>query len=1342
MVRSPTGWQRTLARAWPLFWVLMTASVGIHSEARAVGPPLDLSGDWEAIPGVFQSSGGPYHRLHFELQSVEALPVLPGGVRSYEARYTGQLTYFETRHFYQAPAGCDLGAIAGPGAYETFPRTYSLGYGLNVTSYWTVQPDSGVIRIGSIEGLGQFNSPAIPRPHGDFDTRLLFSFHPGAGQEPVDDTHARLRLAGFIRVEGSEHVASDRCSNTPFGTGADHGQMSFWRVSAGPAELAPRGTIRGRLVSTVPVLTSGSGDEVQRASVQLFRQDELVRVQRPGESDDAYRRYLDSQTNLAAPAATLTPDDQGRFRFDQLPLFARAASAGLARAWFPQRYLVRVVSAETDEMAFDSDANPVPGRTNTVVFLAEQRLNLLADTELEIGLRPNTAVGAKRELIADLSRLGPVRYAPLEARASTHLDALATQGVLTEAQDEGLRRALWAERVVRDGARYADTVLDLGLTGLAVLLADALGDLDRWEGAGVAAARKQLQKVRDTPRPGTASGFDLDSVGDLTPAMRRVLERGRSIELADEMIKMIKALRPVLQETLISRGVAPDKAKLIAVGLEQAMLGLLNVARNQTARGAAKDALKAVLKEYLDDTLKPALYDGVVPYSFTALTAPSLEYSVDHLIQWNRSDQAAYLQDRDRTVEVLTQLGNAASDVIARAILLQAGGDAADLTQKYAGLAGLVPPARAYAAAVEKFAKAAKYVANGVGIIGPAVYAFAGGPHLVSEGVHAAFGNAAPTGNAPSSSGQAGRLALAGSTSASTIPALPPLVLPAIQPLLADLQTLDGLLQSNRVAAAIHFAAGSDGVGLGRSWEDWLGQVARLELGLQAYAVPENRDTFSLVIPHAIFYRLKSALLEAKSAQDEALQDWFLGVLGGVYTDAADLRSLAAAGKARAMGRQLRLVLEAFPTELRPILDQVALFRARLPALYLEWEREATDTDDRLEIVRTPQRLPIRVRAELLGATNLTGVDVTLRLPADQEGLHVVGESTRTVRFSDDSGGPAGSAALVWELEYDGQLRESSVFFDLEVRESGEAPSRFAANSVSGRILIAPAARDRDLDGLPDAYEAAHGLKLDADDHDEDLDADGISNGDEFLLGTRPDRPDSDGDGLSDREELLPGIDGVVSSPTRPDSDADGVADPQDPAPYDPASAAPPAVVPRVPWGLDRAQVILTRAQPLTVVQVQSDASGELRWFAEVTDSTLAQITPGYGETREHLDSFLVGLPAGFQWPTSGTYATQVRVRNAEDPEEDSVAIAVWVQADFGSAITARLGADRASIVLEWDAVVGRVYVVESSGDLRTWTKSTVAPVSVSAGVLRWSQLLSDPGGGVSRFYRVLAQAR
>lgn len=93
---------------------------------------------------------------------------------------------------------------------------------------------------------------------------------------------------------------------------------------------------------------------------------------------------------------------------------------------------------------------------------------------------------------------------------------------------------------------------------------------------------------------------------------------------------------------------------------------------------------------------------------------------------------------------------------------------------------------------------------------------------------------------------------------------------------------------------------------------------------------------------------------------------------------------------------------------------------------------------------------------------------------------------------------------------------------------------------IGGRRAIAEFFVDLDRDGMEDSWERLYGLDpRNAADAAHDLDKDGLTNLEEFVLGARPDSPDSDGDGLSDGEE----VNLHKSDPLEVDSDADGLAD-------------------------------------------------------------------------------------------------------------------------------------------------------------------------------------------------------
>ncbi len=89
--------------------------------------------------------------------------------------------------------------------------------------------------------------------------------------------------------------------------------------------------------------------------------------------------------------------------------------------------------------------------------------------------------------------------------------------------------------------------------------------------------------------------------------------------------------------------------------------------------------------------------------------------------------------------------------------------------------------------------------------------------------------------------------------------------------------------------------------------------------------------------------------------------------------------------------------------------------------------------------------------------------------------------------------------------------------------------------------LTDPTNADVDGDSLPDGWEIQYGLNPFIDDSQNDLDSDGLTNVQEYNLGTNPNNSDSDSDGMPDGWEITQNFNPLYFTDSTADADGDGL---------------------------------------------------------------------------------------------------------------------------------------------------------------------------------------------------------
>jgi type VI protein secretion system component Hcp len=213
-------------------------------------------------------------------------------------------------------------------------------------------------------------------------------------------------------------------------------------------------------------------------------------------------------------------------------------------------------------------------------------------------------------------------------------------------------------------------------------------------------------------------------------------------------------------------------------------------------------------------------------------------------------------------------------------------------------------------------------------------------------------------------------------------------------------------------------------------------------------------------------------------ASDHLEEDWQGWIAGRAFgkglhrTSTADTEAPAQEG---VRVPQLQRSFDVIRTMDRatPLLTEAALKGTVFPKLTTVWVREGEQGEDRVRI----ELEHVRIASVRVTGGRLDSVRPTAKIDALTEEVSFVFENAQFLY---------GAEALP--------------------THDMAANPRSSSDEAASLALFDPSnGPDSDGDGLPDPFEEAHNLNVDGEDADQDLDGDGLTNGEEFAGGSAPD---------------------------------------------------------------------------------------------------------------------------------------------------------------------------------------------------------------------------------------------
>lgn len=1015
-------------------------------------------------------------------------------------------------------------------------------------------------------------------------------------------------------------------------------------------------------------------ETISRGHVNLYGQSQFSRQRRTDETEEDYRAFL---RGISTKISSTKLDEEGNFAFWDVPL-------GLVEqgGFQVSRYMLEVTSAEADvdENVFDQA---------TIYFRPSSQPNVLAGDYVEFLLDGLPEIGMKRSLAERLIKLSPEHFQPAEQPVLDYLDGVADtplEGTTLEA----IRRGIWAERIVLEGAQSAQDMINKASEALAQIIGDVFEDKFGTSTKEVEQAKNFRKAKRNSSQTEVNEmlhsefNLDINDVWEQENYLSEIARQSQFFDLLKALSKtFVKAVGAWASKAGADEETVSDIVELTQFIMRTVISSLQAMADLESWRGAAKPAVKKIIEE----TVKAASNAAASRWVMSDFEEYLAEVS-SQILAWNTFDPEAYFTDAERTSAIHLQMVEEVVAGIRVNEYAKAFAQTGDTAQDLFELIEYIPAGR-YAT---QGSILVKYLSN-VGAAGwPLWLALDDIPEYTEEGIAAAFGQEtliSPQ-EADSSMQQFVQVKSLDEEEAPFPTGVHERLTASLQAAAESLEQFWGSLAENRLGDAVDQFFGPDQGRVTTAMDKCLERLMQF--------IQQAAETQTSALHSAQPEQLHTMMLETAEFAERWRQVRFLFVnllidlANGSFEGAKDPAFLLRRHELVELTKYLVVNLLNSNEKTDALVESLS-DSTFVPLVVFE-DVSLGPVDAAPGILTTsPVNLILQAKVRNLSSVELTGMSAKAEFVALSEDAQFTSAEVILVgsgRLSADDGieGTGTDEVMVdWKIAFTGTPSPGALLIRLSLLEQDDEPVHFATSEALAAAHWQVSAYDPDEDSLPSEYEREYQLDPLTPDSELDPDADELSSLKEYQLGTNPRQADTDEDGLPDGEEVSFGQDGFLTDPLTADSDGDGVDDGADGNPLDGSTqASPPDVEPKF-VNIDPHEVFLSEGEPLGFITL-TDSDGEPATVRSyVDDPAVAQVLPA--GTDQTATGFLsIQVPSGYDFSIPGkTRAFIISV----DPEfdrtphefiirvgdsDDDLIVDVWELQHFDNLTTADANSD------------------------------------------------------------------